>query len=206
MHAYSDLQLIIYLKDFKLLRKFVSQHIVDSWFLYSAYFTFPLSVKVGSGNASYRKLITNEQSYLNFIKSDESIYSWITSSTEIIALGNILKIDILVLTYNIQGRPGNPTERTEWEEFKFNQDVTVDNVFSQRACGETLRILHQDEVHFTKLVWLPGPDLVDIPLHRTTSEGSLTRQSSKASNQQGLSVKFVTKCAFITDQIQKRKK
>ena len=63
---------------------------------------------------------------------------------------------------------------------------------------EHLRILHQDEVHFTKLVWLPdSPDLVDqtINLNRTSTEGSLTRQISKDNNiQRGLSVEFVTDC------------
>ena len=200
----------IFLKDFKLLRKYVSQHIVDNWFLYSHYFSFPVSVKIGSGNASYRKLIRNEQSYLDFVKSDESLYSWNTSDTEIIALGNILKVDIIMLTYNIQGRPGTQAERTEWKVIKFNPDVTVDNVFSVRAAGEHLRILHQDEVHFTKLVWLPdSPDLVDqtITLNRTSTKGSLTRQISKDNNiQRGLSVEFVTDCSFITDQFQNKKK
>ena len=51
-----------------------------------------------------------------------------------------------MLTYNIQGRPGTAAERTEWKEIKFNPDVTIDNVFSVRAAGENLRILHQDEV------------------------------------------------------------
>ena len=115
-----------------------------------------------------------------------------------------------MLTYNIQGRPGTPAERTEWKVIKFNPDVTVDNVFSVRAAGEHLRILHQDEVHFTKLVWLPdSPDLVDqtITLNRTSTEGSLTRQISKDNNiQRGLSVEFVTDCSFITDQFQNKKK
>ena len=40
---------------------------------------------------------------LNF-KSEESMISFNTSNAEIIAIGNILKLNIHVLTYNIQGR------------------------------------------------------------------------------------------------------
>ena len=81
----------IYLKDFRVLRKFVHQHIIDNWFLYRPYFV-PLSVTIGSGNTSYRKHIRSEYSYLEFLHSDESMNSFNTSDAEIIAIGNVLKI------------------------------------------------------------------------------------------------------------------
>ena len=53
--------------------------------------------------------------------------------------------------------------------------------------GEHLRILHQGEVQFTKLVWLPDLVNQNITLQRTSTEGSLTHQLSKENIQQGLS-------------------
>ena len=96
----------VWLKDYKLLRKFVHQHIIDDWFFYGSFYVFPISIQIGAGNGSYRKVIENETRYLKFLKSEESMISFNTSNTEIIAIGNILKVNIHVLTYNIQGRVG----------------------------------------------------------------------------------------------------
>ena len=97
----------IWLKDFKLLRKFVHQHIIDDWFLYGSFNVFPISIQIGAGNGSYSKLVENETSYLKFIKSEEMM-----------------------------------------NKFNFN-------VFLDRSSGETLKILNEVEVCYSKLVWMP---------------------------------------------------
>ena len=144
----------IWLRDFKVLRKFVHVHIEDKWYFYRSFYVFPLIVRIGSGNESYRKTLQSEEAYLDFLKSEESMFSFNTSDAEIIALGNVMKIDILILSYNLQGRIGPPVERTQWNLVKFNPDMAQQNVFC-RSANEPLRILHEDEVHYAKLIWMP---------------------------------------------------
>ena len=148
----------VWLKDFKILRKYVHGHIIEKWHFYQYFYTFPLTATVGSGNGSYQKTIPNEEAFHDFLSSEESMFAYNTSQADIIALGNVLNVTILCLTYNLQGRSGTPEERTQWNTFPFNPDVGYPNVFSTRCeqRQEPLRILHEDEVHFSKLVWMPA--------------------------------------------------
>ena len=49
-------------------------------------------------------------------------------------------------------------ERTEWNSIKFNPDMSQQNVFC-RSADEPLRILHEDEVHYSKIIWMPANDV-----------------------------------------------
>ena len=146
----------IWLKDFKILRKFTHSHIIQNWYFYSPFYTFPFTVKIGSGNDSYRKNIYNAEVFLQFLKTEESMFSFNSSQAELIALGNVMKVNINLLTYNLQGREGPPEDRAQWNLFQFNPALANENVFC-RSVNEPLRILHEDEVHYTKLVWMPAP-------------------------------------------------
>ena len=89
------------------------------------------------------------------MKSKESMTSYNTSEAEVVAMGNVLKVKIISLTYDITGRVGDPHERTQWHVFEHNNDFAPHNVFSNVSAGEDLRLLHDDEVHYTKLIWNP---------------------------------------------------
>ena len=51
------------------------------------------------------------------------MYSFNTSEAEIIAIRNVLRVDIVMLTHKIQGRERTFEERTEWKRFGFNPDL-----------------------------------------------------------------------------------
>ena len=181
----------VWLKDYKLLRKFVHQHIIDDWFFYGSFYVFPISIQIGPGNGSYRKVIENETRYLEFLKSEESMISFNTSNAEIIAIGNVLKVNIHVLTYNIQGRVGELTERTRWNKFEFNPAMTNCNVFSDRSGKEPSKILNEEEVHYTKLVWMPETtngnecSSADDTLNNDTIPTSFADHMNESSSSQG---------------------
>ena len=203
----------IYLKDFTVLRKYVHKHIIDNWHFYSPFYVFPLLVPVGSGNSSYQKIIENEMTYHEFLRSSESMISYNnTSNAEIIAIGNVMKIDIVVLTYKMQGREGALEDRTQWSRFGFNPDMADHNAFSIRCQGETLKLLHEDEVHYAKLIYLPTKnDYVPGGIEKggnssISSEGSLTRQRSNGKNSCGLRVQFNTESSIIVDNISNKKR
>ena len=68
-------------------------------------------------------------------------------------LGHILNLDVLVLTYNTWGVTGTPAERTRWGNYELHPGYAAsENIFSRRT-RETLRILHEDDVHFRLLIW-----------------------------------------------------
>ena len=118
----------------------------------------------------------------------------------------------VVLTYKIQGREGALKDRTQWNRFGFNPELASHNAFSIRCQRETLRILHEDEVHFTKLVYLPTKDdYVPGGIEKggnssISSEGSLTRQRSNGKNSCGLRVQFNTDSSIIVDNISNKKR
>ena len=171
----------IKLKDFRILRRYVHAHICDLWYYYRHHFTFPFNVSIGS----VMEEIRDEAQYLTFLMTEESLMSWNTGQTEVVAMGNVLGADIFMLSYNIQGRQGTQEQRTQWSEFKVNRGLSQYNVFWRNS--EPLHILHEDESHFTKLVWLPrttedpeksmqsrnkrrGPEIIDgnVPISNIT--------------------------------------
>ena len=145
----------IFLKDFTHLRKYVHAHMIKNWDFYRSFYVFPLTIKIGSGELYNEKNIDNEEDYLKFLKSKESMTSYNTSDAEVVAMGNVLKVKIISLTYNIKGRVGDLHERTQWHVFEHNTDFAPHNIFSNVSAGEDLRLLHDDEVHYTKLIWNP---------------------------------------------------
>ena len=78
------------LKDFRHLRKFTHSHSEEQWYFFQPYYTFPLDVKIGTGSGFYLKPIPNAETFLEFLKSEESMMAWNTSQAEIVALGMIL--------------------------------------------------------------------------------------------------------------------
>ena len=171
----------IKLKDFRILRRYVHAHICDLWYYYRPHFTFPFNVSIGS----VMEEIRDEAQYLTFLMTEESLMSWNTGQAEVVAMGNVLGADIFMLSYNIQGRQGTQEQRTQWSEFKVNRGLSQYNVFWRNS--EPLHILHEDESHFTKLVWLPrttedpeksmqsrnkrrGPEIIDgnVPISNIT--------------------------------------
>ena len=162
----------IYLRDFRILRRFVHAHIIiEQWYFYCSFYIFPLSITIGSGDHSHQKTILDEQEYHDFLNTEESMMAFNTSQAEIAALGTVLNVDIFVLTYNIQNRDGTQEERTQWNEFPLNHGLACESVFCTNT-QEPLRILHEDEVHFTKLVWMPLSVSADHSRNESTTPAS----------------------------------
>lgn len=137
------------------------------------------------------------------------MYSFNTSEAEIIAIGNVLKVDIVMLTHRMQNREGPSEERTQWRRFGFNPDLVRDSVFSSLSTGETLKLLHEDEVHFAKLVWMPSKEEWNPYGESTDSisrEGSLTRQRSNEKSNDCLKVTYAKESSIIVDQILNKKR
>ena len=65
-----------------------------------------------------------------------------------------MNTDVLVLTYNLTSKEGQPEERTQWNSFPLHHGYASPNVFSSRT-SQTLRILHEDETHYRALIWRP---------------------------------------------------
>ena len=132
------------------------------------------------------------------------MYSFNTSEAEIIAIGNVLRVDIVMLTHKIQGRERTFEERTEWKRFGFNPDLVQDSVFDILSTGETLKLLHEDEVHYTKLVWMPSKEEWNpygASSDSISNEGSLTRQRSNEKSSDCLKVTYPVESSIIVDQI-----
>ena len=167
----------IWLRDFKILRRFVHAHIIEQWYFYGSFYTFPLYITIGSGNFAYQKTIHDTRNFHGFLQTEESMLAFNTSQAEIVALGNILNVDIFVLTYNLRNRDSSPEERTQWNEFPVNHGLAFENVFS-RNTQEQLRILHEDDVHFTKLVWMPEPSTPEASIPSRSTESSTPTSSA----------------------------
>ena len=169
----------IKLKDFRKLQRYVHAHICDLWYNYKDYYDWPLTITLGNDKIE----LPDEASYLTFLMTEESLMSWNTGEAEIAAMGNVLGVDIYMLTYNMQGRPGTQVERTRWNFLKVNPALSFYNTF--RRNPEPLRILHDDEVYFSKLVWLPsnkkrrGPEIVDRNIPLSTITDSIKRRKKK---------------------------
>ena len=82
----------------------------------------------------------------------------------------------IILSYNLQGRIGPRVERTQWNSIQFNPDMSKQNVFC-RSANEPLRILHEDKVHYTKLIWMPEND-VTSPLPGNDTATPLPQSSN----------------------------
>ena len=158
------------LKDFKLLRRAVHSHMVNHWYWYSPFYTFPLSITIWSGDHIYTKVVSNENLFFRFLRTEESMFAVNSSQAEIVALSNVLQVDIHLLTYNIQGMVGRPENRTHWSIFPAIADLAYEVIFSNRCAGEVLKILHEDEVHYMKMIWMgtTGGDEDPIPETRFT--------------------------------------
>ena len=79
----------IRLKDFRHLRRYTHSHIIDQWYFFKPFYTFPLLIKIGSGNGSHTVTIPDEMIFLAFLRSEKSMIAWNTSQAEVIALGEI---------------------------------------------------------------------------------------------------------------------
>ena len=85
-----------------------------------------------------------------------SMLAWNHSDAEVAAIGQVLNTNIVVLQYDIQNRRGRSREeRTEWHQFDLHPGFAVpQNIFSRRS-SNTLRLLHEDDVHWSFLIWMP---------------------------------------------------
>ena len=108
---------------------------------------------------------------IKIIICEESMLAFNTSQAKIVVLGNILNVDMFLLTYNLRNRESSPEERTQWNEFPVNHGLAFEKVFS-RNTQEQLRILHEDDVHFTKLVWMPESSTPEASIPSTPTESS----------------------------------
>ena len=70
---------------------------IVNWNFYEPFYTFPLCVKVGSGDRSYEKWIYSVTSLHQFLRSEVSMISYNTSQADIVALGNVLDTDIIYI-------------------------------------------------------------------------------------------------------------
>ena len=64
------------MKNVKILRRYFNLHIIEQWYFYCSFYDFPLIGTVGSCNYSYQKTIENEDSFHDFLKSDESMLAF----------------------------------------------------------------------------------------------------------------------------------
>ena len=99
------------------------------------------------------------------------------SQAEVVALGNVLNVDIFMLTYNLQTTQGTPEERTQWNHFQVNAGLANENEF-WRNTEEPLKYLHEDEVHFLKLVWMPLCEPFTPPSTNESSSPTIRSNSS----------------------------
>ena len=143
------------LKDFRHLRRFTHAHIIDQWYFFQQFYDLPIQVKIGAGNFTTFKVFENYEDYLAFLKTEESMLAWNHSEAEIAAIGQILNIDIIVLTYNIQNRRGSREERVEWNQFNPHPGFALPNNIFSRKSPRTLRLLNEDNVHWRLLIWFP---------------------------------------------------
>ena len=201
----------IALKDFRHLRRYTHAHMEDQWYFFKPFYTFPLEVRIGAGDDSYVKNFEDDQSFVQFLRSEESMHAWNVSSAEIIALGHVLNKDVTVLTYNMRNRKGPNTARTEWGHYELHLGYAAPpNVFSRRTTDQ-MRLLHEDEAHFSCLVWfphnatqaaIPMTDLVapvsSTPqactnLENTTPQkaGSMTRHRCKAKKNTKIRIEII---------------
>ena len=143
------------LKDFRHLRRYTHAHMIDQWYFFQSFYTFPIQVTIGAGNITTYKIFETSEDYLAFLKTEESMLAWNHSNAEIVAIGQVLNANVIVLTYNIQNRRGSREERTQWNQFDLHPGFALpQNIFSRRS-PNTLRLLNEDNVHFRFLIWLP---------------------------------------------------
>ena len=132
------------------LRKYLNTKIVKDFVSLQEYITFPMRIRVGSGNQSYIKVINHQYEYFKFLRSDESIYAWNIGDMELIMLATIINQPIHVLMYNIQGLPVNTPllDRCRLEAVYPKIDLVESNKFTM---NEDIFLLYEDDVHYSLL-------------------------------------------------------
>ena len=74
--------------------------IVNCWDDYfSPKFTFPFHVSVGSGAEFRRIQFTNDQQYLNFLRSRESLHAWSESDVDLISIASFTNKPVWIFNF-----------------------------------------------------------------------------------------------------------
>ena len=87
------------------LKEYANNHLDKNFIYYEGNLLFPLTVDIGTGENKRTKPIANQYEFREFLRSDESIFSWNTGETEIIVLATIINQPITVVHFQQQGHP-----------------------------------------------------------------------------------------------------
>ena len=147
------------------LKEYANSHLDKNFIFYEGNLLFPLSVDIGTGENKRTKPIANQYEFREFLRSDDSIYSWNTGESEIIVLATIINQPITVVHFQQQGfPPGTPLEqRCDIKVYQPIERIERKSPYKQ-ATGPWL--LYEDLVHFSLLV---PEDTVD-PLPEGTGD------------------------------------
>ena len=136
--------------DYKELRKYTNQKLVEWWDSFSTYFYWPMQVTIGTGDNSVTKTIQDPEEYFTFLKSNESLDSYSESGVDMWILSYVMNTTISALTYNLPVGRGFEGGRFEWNFFT-GQGIMKDG--SKFSCSaEPLYLLNEHLSHWTRLV------------------------------------------------------
>ena len=88
-------------EGFESLRKYAHEKLVEFWPTYEEWYTWPMTVRIGSGEQSRLVSIEDADKFKEFLMSEESLHSYNTSEVDLWILSYVLHTHVYVLTYNL---------------------------------------------------------------------------------------------------------
>ena len=126
-------------------RKIIHQHIINNWWHYSSFITFPYTETVGVGKSKYTIHLETETEYLGFLLSERSMYCY-GDNVDLAAISNVFNINIAILTYGL-----SDGLQPRWTSLSPDPVVSAFSQFAHPQI-EDIYLIHSDNNHFDLLL------------------------------------------------------
>ena len=156
--------------DYKELRRFTNEKLMEWWDSFSRFFSWPMQFTLGVGENSRTKSIQGPEEYFKFLKSQDSMDCYSESEVDLWVLCYVMNTTIGALTYNLPVGQGYGGCRFDWNYFE-GQGIVAVGKFSCRP--EPLYLLNEKLVHWSRLVPVEARDtfVEDLFCKEASSDG-----------------------------------
>ena len=125
----------------------INHHIADNWDnFYKNKISLPYTETVGVGSAARQVTCSTRQDMLDFLRSDDSLCTY-SNYAELLAICNMLAININVFTYDI----GGDSNRWGWKTIYPDPEMSAQSEFSPGTVPH-MSMYNSDNCHYDLLV------------------------------------------------------
>ena len=128
-------------------RRRINNHITDYFEpYYSSKISLPYTETVGVGRKCKKVVCNTNEEFLNFLRSEDAIFAF-SNCQELIAIANMLNINIKVFSYGVSG----DADRCEWTEINPDPEMSSAALFPKGLIPDMF-LYNSDQSHFDLLV------------------------------------------------------